>query len=1238
MLKLSWLKNDQRKVLRRGYLEKGETPEERYQTICDTVQKYSSKITPLDTSKMFGYTTIGIKERFEEYFTNNWVSLATPVLSSFGRKYNLPISCNHSILEDSLDNIYKGLHEIGMLAKHGAGTAVNFSDLRPIGSKISTGGKSNSIMDFIELYADMMSKTAQNCYKDDVEVLTTEGWQLFKNLTPTSYVASVLDNDSIEFVIPTEHFKYDFEGDLINFKDSKNVDISVTDNHNMVFKRRNRVSGTKSIEGKYISNVKEIKNEFYLKEAKDVPTHREIFMYKASMKTGNSVLTFKEKLLIAYQADGSISSKNCIRFHFSKQRKIRELRSILNKLDYKFSETITKEGTTKFHVNCREEFSKYFNWIDLNIIDSNWGKEFLLEISKWDSSTINNSYNSFQYFSVEETNINTVQAICALTGYSSTKTVSTPTNNIQPLFALYISEKRHFGLEKMKPTKEYYKGSVYCVEVPSNKLIVRSNGRTLICGNSQRRGFLTAYLSLDHPEIMDFLDIGTEAIPVEKQRFFQTITTGVIIPDGWREELKNGDRAKRKIFQKVLNTRKEIGYPYILDEENSNKGICQAYIDKGMKIKGSNICVTPDTKILTDKGYIEIGTLVNKTIKVWNGEEFSKTVVKKTGENQPILKITVDSGQSIKNTYQHHYYKMVEESNKKYIRVAAEDLVIGDRLIKFNLPVIEGVKELSYSYTQGFYSGDGTCNKEGKALISLYDKKMLLVDKISVRNKFTQKGLASKETNIKAVYYRKEGNRIDCTLPKDINKNKLFIPNTIYSIESRLKWLAGLLDADGCIDKNKKAQGIQLVSVNKDFLLELQLMLQTLGCNSSIKSFKEEGNKLLPKNDGSGELAEFLCKKTYRMLISPTYVTHLYKIGLTTYRLIYNSIPLNRNSEHFIKIKKITKDKNSDTFCFTEPKRNMGMFNGILTGQCIEAMEYCDYEKTFACCLSAVNLYYFDDFKDHPYFIKDMNILLDCVIEEYIEKGSKLSGLEKAVKFAKEHRAIGLGTTAFHSYLQKNSIAFDSLQSYQANFKIFSLLRKESDEASKWMAANWGEPKILKGYGERNTSRMAQAPKKSTTFIDGGIHLALSEGIEPHKFNYGEKKVAKIQVEFKNRELEQTLIKYDKNTEEIWDSMLDNNGSIQHLNFLSDHEKEVFKTFSEISQAAVIKLAGQRQQFIDMGQSINIMIHPDTSAKDIIKLHLMAFDEGLKSLYYQNSINASQMLATSLLECSACEG
>src|SRR5690606_37202878 len=220
---------------------------------------------------------------------------------------------------------------------------------------------------------------------------------------------------------------------------------------------------------------------------------------------------------------------------------------------------------------------------------------------------------------------------------------------------------------------------------------------------------------------------------------------------------------------------------------------------------------------------------------------------------------------------------------------------------------------------------------------------------------------------------------------------------------------------------------------------------------------------------------------------------------------------------------------------------------------------------------------------------------------------------------AKEHRSIGLGILAFHSFLQKKGIVFGEIASYAINKRIFSKLREESDRASRWMAEHFGEPEMLKGYGYRNTTRLAQAPTKSTSYIMGGKTLNLSEGVEPHKSNYTSKKLAKIQSEVKNKELLDLLESKGKNTKEVWDSILKNNGSVQHLEFLTDREKNIFKTFSEISQVDVLKLAGQRAKYIDQGQSINIMIHPDTPPAEINKLHLLAFDEGVKGLYYQYS-------------------
>lgn len=298
---------------------------------------------------------------------------------------------------------------------------------------------------------------------------------------------------------------------------------------------------------------------------------------------------------------------------------------------------------------------------------------------------------------------------------------------------------------------------------------------------------------------------------------------------------------------------------------------------------------------------------------------------------------------------------------------------------------------------------------------------------------------------------------------------------------------------------------------------------------------------------------------------------------------------------------------------------------------CTECIEWSDAEKEFVCVLLSLNLIHWDEFKDTD-FIFDCNLILDAIVTEYIEKAKKLPGHEKAVKFAEEHRAIGIGVMGFHGYLQKNSIVWGSMESRFKNHEIFKRIREESDRASRWMAKEWGEPKMLIGYGERNTSRIAIAPTKSTA----NIMNCPSEGVQPIKNNYHEKDLAKIQYEWKNPYLIPVLEKYGKNTEKVWDDILQHGGSVQHLDFLTEHEKAVFRTSIEISQLDIIKLAVQRQPYIDQAQSINLFIPIGSSAKDIIKLSVEAWKGGLKTLYYQYNINAAQELTNRLLTCEAC--
>lgn len=299
---------------------------------------------------------------------------------------------------------------------------------------------------------------------------------------------------------------------------------------------------------------------------------------------------------------------------------------------------------------------------------------------------------------------------------------------------------------------------------------------------------------------------------------------------------------------------------------------------------------------------------------------------------------------------------------------------------------------------------------------------------------------------------------------------------------------------------------------------------------------------------------------------------------------------------------------------------------------CTEIMLPSNNEESFVCCLSSMNLLYFDEWKDTD-APEVLTYFLDVVMSEFIEKSENMPFLDRANRFAKRHRALGIGVLGWHSYLQANNIAFDSFEAMQKNNIIFKTLQEKTLKASKELAQRFGEPELLKGYGRRNTTLMSIAPTKSSSFILGSV----SPSVEPFKSNYYVKDLAKIKTVYKNPFLEQLLKGKGLDTEEIWDSILLNDGSVQHLTQLSEHEKEVFKTFSEISQLSVIQQAAQRQKYIDQGQSINIMVHPATPARDLNQLYLTAEELGLKSIYYQYSMSAAQVFNRNLLSCSSCE-
>jgi ribonucleoside-diphosphate reductase alpha chain len=302
-----------------------------------------------------------------------------------------------------------------------------------------------------------------------------------------------------------------------------------------------------------------------------------------------------------------------------------------------------------------------------------------------------------------------------------------------------------------------------------------------------------------------------------------------------------------------------------------------------------------------------------------------------------------------------------------------------------------------------------------------------------------------------------------------------------------------------------------------------------------------------------------------------------------------------------------------------------------------------DARWSFVCCLSSMNLLTYDEWKDTD-AVETMVYLLDAVMTEFLTKLETLRDsdnfedrmaftfMERSYNFAKENRALGLGVLGWHSFLQSKMIPFESMEAAKHNAWIFRNIQQKSLKASKELAVMFGEPKVLKGYGRRNTTLNAIAPTTSSAFILGQV----SQSIEPIWSNIYVKDVAKAKVTIRNPYLKEVLMTYGKDTRDVWTDIREHDGSVQHLDFLSDHEKDVFKTFGEINQYAIIEQASIRQQFIDQSQSLNLMINPTTSAKEINDLMLEAYRKGVKTLYYQHSTNAAQQFSKDIL-CVACE-
>ena len=280
---------------------------------------------------------------------------------------------------------------------------------------------------------------------------------------------------------------------------------------------------------------------------------------------------------------------------------------------------------------------------------------------------------------------------------------------------------------------------------------------------------------------------------------------------------------------------------------------------------------------------------------------------------------------------------------------------------------------------------------------------------------------------------------------------------------------------------------------------------------------------------------------------------------------------------------------------------------------CSEITLATNEERTAVCCLSSVNLEYFDEWSRVPAFIPDLVRMLDNVLTVFIDEAPV--SLEKAKFSAMRERSIGLGAMGFHAYLQKNNIPFEGMWATSNNMRMFGYIKEKADETTRQLAVERGACPDDDTASVRNAHLLAIAPNASSSIICGNT----SPSIEPFRANAYTQKTKSGSHLHKNKYLEEVLEKYEKNTSEVWSSIITNRGSVQQLDFLTEEEKNVFKTAVEINQAWVIEHASMRQEFICQSQSVNLFFPPDVNKGDLHNAHMLAWAKNMKTLYYLRS-------------------
>jgi ribonucleoside-diphosphate reductase alpha chain len=903
---------------------------------------------------------LNMTKKTYELMAKGYYTHASPTLFNSGNKRSQLSSCFLLGTSDSLDGITKTWADVSKISKWGGGIGLHVSNIRAKDSLIrGTNGPCSGIIPMLKVYNEI-ARYIDQCFVGTTKIYTENGLVSIENIKPLQKVFTI--DGTLQNI--KRVYCDSYKGTILNFTINHDYEsIKVTPNHPF-YVIINQESG---IDFDIIIN--KLKKNIIIPEwinAKDITTNDligipipkyvkdnyeidEADCYMYGLMLGNGHININEaEIILDYNKLYIIEfiikylKQNCIIYSENK-----------TELQYKIKWIIT--SNFKFVKSQLYDINnnKYFDSIMLNlpenkvkyiikgIIDTygTINKEIILEMKS------QNIIDSVKYILLR------MGILCS--GYKkNTLVLKIPKyNKITKLLNIEENETlQYFNYNDVlytrikEVTEEYIETNVYDLEIENNHNYLTQAG--LVHNGGKRKGSIAIYLEPHHSDIMSFLDLrknfGAEterardlflAIWISDLFMKQVDIDGdwyLMCPDNcprltdvygleyeklyWSYVHENKFNKKikaREIMKAILDSQLETGTPYIGFKDNINAKSNQKNIGV---IKSSNLCVHEDTLILTDQGYKKIKLLENQEINIWNNENWSKVIVKKTGINKDLIRVNLSNGSYLDCTPEHKFYIIKDElqselQSELQIEVQACKLKVNNKLIKLNLPkpinFIDSI-ELNYPYTHGIFCGDGTISDNYSKLYLHGEKKKLL-----------------KYINYESYIINNSCDRYDIILPKDLNY-KFEVPFNA-SIIDRIRWFEGYCDINYSFVYN---DSIQILSINKSLLINIRLMLHTLGIESIIKEYDA-------------------------LLIESVDIVKLIELGFSPKLLKINKPKINKSN--YVKVLSIEESyKNVDTFCFTEYKTHMGVFNGILTGQCHEIVEYSDANEYAVCNLGSI--------------------------------------------------------------------------------------------------------------------------------------------------------------------------------------------------------------------------------------------------------------------------------------------